>query len=189
MNAELDIQERAIAAHNKDAFAEWLSTAEHRLRASLAGFARTVDTEAVIQETLLRIWQVAPRYKPDGRPDGLLRLACRIARNLAITEVRRRRPNAQLPDGWEESLADDHMPPAFEPDDEFRRAILECLERLPAMPRRALEARLNLAGLRDESLAQSLGLKLNTFFQTIRRARLGLLKCLAKRGIHMGIDR
>ena len=35
------------------------------------------------------MWQVAPRFERDGRPNGLLRLAIRIARNLAVSEVRR----------------------------------------------------------------------------------------------------
>ena len=34
-----------------------------------------------------RVWQVAPRFKPDGRPDALLRLAIRIGRNLAVSEL------------------------------------------------------------------------------------------------------
>ena len=35
------------------------------------------EGEAVVQETLLRLWQVAPRHTPDGRPDSLLRLGIR----------------------------------------------------------------------------------------------------------------
>ena len=65
-------------------FARWLSLAEGRLRDSLRPFATRVDVEAVLQESLVRVWQVAPRFVPDGRPDALLRLAIRIARNLAI---------------------------------------------------------------------------------------------------------
>ena len=42
-----------------------------------------------MQEALLRVWQVAPRCRRDERPNALLRLAARIARNLAIDELRR----------------------------------------------------------------------------------------------------
>jgi RNA polymerase sigma-70 factor (ECF subfamily) len=45
----------------------------------------------VLQEALVRVWQVTPRFVPDGRPEALLRLAIRIARNLAVDLLRRRR--------------------------------------------------------------------------------------------------
>lgn len=46
---------------------------------SLRSFAAKVDTEAVLQESLLRVWQVAPKVVPDGRENCLLRLGVRIA--------------------------------------------------------------------------------------------------------------
>jgi len=185
MITDLDICERAIADRDESAFAIWVAAVEHRLRVGLAGFARTVDTESVIQETLLRVWQVAPRFKPDGKPEGLLRLAHRIARNLAITEIRRRHPRGGLPPDLED---DTETAPSFEDDDALREGINHCFKRLPEAPRMALEARLRSAAVRDESLADSLVMKPNTFFQNIRRARLALLKCLKSRGISLGIE-
>lgn len=185
MNTDLDIYHRAIADRDESAFAAWIAAAEHRLRLRLASFARVVDTEAVIQETLLRIWQVSPRFKPDGRPDALLRLALRIARNIAITEVRRRRPNSSMPPDLED---DTETVRPFETDDELREGIDHCFKRLPEGPRSAIAARLHSAGVRDESLADSLGMKINTFFQNIRRARMTLLKCLKSRGIVLGFE-
>jgi RNA polymerase sigma factor (sigma-70 family) len=181
MTPDLDVYHLAIAARSETAFALWVAASEDRLRRSLAGFARDVDTEAVMQETLLRLWQVAPKFEPDGRPDGLLRLAIRIARNLAITELRRRRPTAALPPETEAP------PPATEPEG-LREAIDTCFELLPQAPRDAMAARLRSAGTRDEALAESLGMKPNTFFQNIRRARLALLRCLAGRGINLGFE-
>src|SRR5215813_4025227 len=81
----------AISAGDAAAFARWLAGAEDRLRGSLRSFAERVDVEAVLQEALVRVWQVAPRIVPDGRPHPLLRLAIRIARNLAVSDLRRRR--------------------------------------------------------------------------------------------------
>src|SRR5262245_62061828 len=78
-----------IATGDADAFARWLAAVEHSLRGSLRSFSASVDVEAVLQETLLRVWQVAPRFVPDGRPNGLFRLGIRIARNLALSELRR----------------------------------------------------------------------------------------------------
>src|SRR5687767_6537113 len=88
---DLDLELAAIASGDADAYARWLSHAERPLRESLRSFARYIDTEAILQEALLRVWQVAPSIKPDGRPNALLRMAVRISRNLCVSDLRRRR--------------------------------------------------------------------------------------------------
>lgn len=65
--SDLDSFLPAILAGDVDAFGYWVAGAEARLRNSLRHFAAVVDTEAVVQETLLRVWQVAPRFVSDGR--------------------------------------------------------------------------------------------------------------------------
>jgi Ca-activated chloride channel family protein len=67
-----DFLHAQIAAGDADAFGQWLAGAEPRVRGSLASFARVVDVEAVLQEALVRVWQVAPRFTPDGQPDSLI---------------------------------------------------------------------------------------------------------------------
>ena len=52
--ADLDRHFPQIAAGDDGAFALWLAGAEPELRDGLRAFAATVDTEAVIQEALLR---------------------------------------------------------------------------------------------------------------------------------------
>ena len=59
-----DFLHAQIAAGDADAFGQWLAAAEPRVRGSLASFARVVDTEAVLQEALVRVWQVAPLQPP-----------------------------------------------------------------------------------------------------------------------------
>ncbi len=184
--AEIDSLTAAIAAGDPAAFGRWVSGAEPRLRASLACFARTVDTEAVLQETLLRVWQVAPRFQADGRPDGLLRLAQRIGRNLALSELRRRRV---LPTEIEalERISDAQVERVEAPDPLLRRLIQRCLEALPPSPRAALSQRIAAQGGQpDTSLAEAVGMTLNTFLQNIRRARLGLQRCLEAGGHRAG---
>src|SRR5262245_46678771 len=91
-DVDLDPELQAIAAGDADAFARWMAAAEPQLRRSLRPLAALVDAEAVLQEALLRVWQVAPRFQPDGRPNSLLRMAVAAAKNLALSELRRTRP-------------------------------------------------------------------------------------------------
>jgi RNA polymerase sigma-70 factor (ECF subfamily) len=138
-----------------------------------------VDTEAVLQETLLRVWQAAPRFKPDGRPNGLLRMAFRIARNLAVSETRRRR--LEVPD-------DDPPDPIVEPpepDPLLARLARHCLELLPPQPRNAFLARLRAAGAEDRVIAARLRMKLNTFLQNVTRARRLVARCLGEKGVQL----
>jgi DNA-directed RNA polymerase specialized sigma24 family protein len=178
----------AIAAGDADAFARWLARCEAPLRRSLRSFAAAVDTEAVLQEALLRAWQVAPRVRADGRPDGLLRLAARIARNLAIDEARRRRAARTL----EHALAgarEAEVAPAELPDERVRAAFARCRERLPAKPRAAIDARLDADGTRDDhALASALAMRTNTFLQNVTRARRLLAECLRRVGIDVGLE-
>ena len=87
--SDLDVHLSAIQTGDAAAFGRWVAGAEVRLRLSLRRFATGCDTEAVLQETLLRVWQVAPRVEPDGSPNALLRFAIRVGRNTAISEIRR----------------------------------------------------------------------------------------------------
>jgi DNA-directed RNA polymerase specialized sigma24 family protein len=181
--AELPPLVSAIAAGDAAAFGQWVAGGEPRIRRSLASFAATVDTEAVVQETLLRIWQVAPRFKADGRPDGLLRLAIRIARNLAISEVRRSRVQPMEIERLQRE-ADRHAEAPVVSDPMLRELIRRCHELLPSNPAAALAQRIaSRGGRHDADLAEEIGMKLNTFLQNIRRARIGLTKCLKGQGV------
>jgi RNA polymerase sigma-70 factor (ECF subfamily) len=181
----------AIAAGDEKAFAAWLAGGERRVRLSLRGFAAHVDTEAVLQETLLRVWQVAPRVKTDGRPDTLVRLAIRIGRNLAVSELRRARLRpVEIEDLERAAAAIDGVPPPDRAGDPFlRQVIVECRSRLPSKPALALEARLESAGSeRDAVLAARVGMRPNTFLQNITRARRLLAECLRRRGIDLAME-
>lgn len=183
---DLDDLLPAIAAGDSEAFGRWLSGAERPLRESLRPFAASVDVEAILQEALLRTWQVAPRVRPDGRPNALLRMALRIARNHAVSELRRSRPDAVDPEMLERLTAADEMAEPKLPDPLLRRLIAECRERLPRQPARALLLRLDAAGGEpDETLAARAGMTLNTFLQNFTRARRALAECLKGRGVEL----
>jgi DNA-directed RNA polymerase specialized sigma24 family protein len=193
----------SIASKDAQAFAHWMSHCESPLRQSLASFARSVDTEAVLQETLLRIWNVAPKFVPDGAPNGLFRLGIRIARNLAVSETRRmgalrRRvaktsPASSSAQGSDdptqeggaavdiEQIADSTWAP---PDPLLRRVIQACYALLAGAPRRALDARVASKGADpDEVLAERENMRINTFLQNFTRARKQLAECLARHGV------
>lgn len=173
-----------LLVHDEQAFAQWIAGAEPALRRSLASFAAQVDVESVLQETLLRVWQVAPRFQRDGTPNGSLRLARRIAQNLAIDALRRGGNEPPRRSG------DDAAPePAIEPvesDPFLRAAVKRCHEDLRGPARSALDARLEDGGERsDRALADALGMRLNTFLQNVTRGRRVLAECLERSGIRL----
>ena len=179
-----DVHRAAIAGGDAFAFGQWMAACEGTVRDSLRSFARVIDVEAVLQETLLRVWQVAPRFEPDGRPNALLRFTIRIGRNLAISELRRTRATPTESDHLEAALAAADDAPTHEPDPLLRAAIVDCRDKLPPKPREAFDARLaNAGGDDDDVLATSLGMRLNTFLQNFTRARKLLADCLGTKGI------
>lgn len=182
---DYDVELGAIAAGDPSAFGRWVAGVEHEVRVSLASFATSVDTEAVLQEVLLRMWQVAPRFTPDGRPNALMRLAIKSARNLAIDHTRRngrRVPSVDLSEAAEAAVAANES----QPDALLGEAIGTCREALPPKPRAALGARIEDGGaLHDRDLASRLGMKLNTFLKNVGRARALLEACLRHRGIRI----
>lgn len=183
MRHDLDQDLAAIQGGDPDAFERWVAAAEATVRLSLRSFAASVDTEAVLQETLLRVWQVAPRFVPDGRPNGLLRLGIRIARNLAVSERRRLRTTEAPVD---EPAGD---PTIATPDPLLRRTLTLCREQLEGRPAQALEARLAAAGAEpDEVLAERLSMRLNTFLQNFTRARRLLADCLRRHGVDLSLE-
>jgi DNA-directed RNA polymerase specialized sigma24 family protein len=178
---DLDIHLSQIVAGDTLAFGRWLAGAEPTVRLTLRSFATVIDVEAVLQEALLRVWQVAPRFERDGRENGLLRLAIRIARNLAVSEVRRTK--ARPADPYNEDTTEDATDVA-PPDPLLRQHIADCRDKLPAKPRQALEARLaSGGGDDDDALAAALNMRLNTFLQNFTRARRALAECLKRNGI------
>lgn len=178
---DLDVHLPSIAAGDASAFAAWLAGAEPAVRGALRSFAAVVDVEAVVQEALLRAWQVAARVEPDGRPNALLRLTVRIAKNHAIDQARRARLDYTEPAEMERV----EVEPAL-PDPLLRAQVERCREQLPAAPARALTARLTgRGGASDRDLAASVQMELNTFLKNVGRARAWLIECLARAGVEV----
>jgi DNA-directed RNA polymerase specialized sigma24 family protein len=182
---DLDVHLAAIAQGDVDAFGAWVAHAERPLRDALRSFAAQVDTEAVLQEALLRVWQLAPRIgAADGRPNALLRFGLRAARNLAISEWRRLARSEPTEPQTLEAHADAIASEAAVPDPMLRARIEQCRDQLPKKPALALAARLESGGREpDEQLAERLSMRTNTFVQNVARARQFLARCLEAQGI------
>jgi RNA polymerase sigma factor (sigma-70 family) len=185
-NMDLDAHLPAILTGDTRAFGRWMAGAEGTMRDSLRSFASVLDVESVLQEALLRVWQVAPRFVADGRPNGLLRLGIRIARNLAVSELRRTKSRPVPEEDLEHALAQASQVDAGDraPDPLLREVLAKCHERLPEKPRQVITIRLSSEGGRsDDELASLVGMRVNTFLQNFTRARRMLADCLKKHGI------
>lgn len=184
---DLDCHLEAIADGDAKVFGRWAAAVEPTLRLSLMRYAAWVDVEAVLQETLLRVWQVAPRVQRDGRPNSLLRFAQRTATNLAIDLARRHRPALRARELELEQASD--LPSASPPDPLLREILLACLRLLPGKPRLAITLRLQGGGeLPDRKIAARLGMTPNTFLQNVTRARRLLLDCMKKNGVDLASE-
>jgi len=68
-------------------------------------------------------------------------------------------------------------------------AVHACREKLPQQPRAAIDARIQSEGhVRDEELAERVGMRPNTFLQNVTRARKLLAECLRLRGIDLALE-
>ncbi|MDB4939467.1 MAG: hypothetical protein JWP87_6439 [Labilithrix sp.] len=183
---DLDAHLPAILTGDTRAFGRWMAGAEGTMRDGLRSFASVLDVESVLQEALLRVWQVAPRFVADGRPNGLLRLGIRIARNLAVSELRRTKSRPVSEEDLERALAMAEQVDLGErgPDPMLREVLAKCHEQLPEKPRQVVSIRLAAEGGRsDDELASLVGMRVNTFLQNFTRARRMLAECLKKHGI------
>lgn len=183
---DLDAHLPAILTGDTRAFGQWMAGAEGTIRDSLRSFASVLDVESVLQEALLRVWQVAPRFVADGRPNGLLRLGIRIARNLAVSELRRTKSRPVPEEDLERAVAMAEQVDLSQsgPDPMLREVLKRCHRELPEKPRQAMTIRLAFEGGRtDDELATSVGMRLNTFLQNFTRARRMLAECLKRHGV------
>ncbi len=182
----LDAAFRLAQTGDRDAFAEWMGMVEMPLRRSLGRFARAVDVEVVVQETLLRMWLAArdPERLLAGQ-GASLKFAFKVGRNVALEEMRRSRQDRLVDLSALDGLPEGRVDPD-PPDPALARAIQDCVRQLPKQPHNALLARVNSGPRADREIAAALRMKLNTFLQNIVRARRLLANCLEKRGVRLG---
>jgi DNA-directed RNA polymerase specialized sigma24 family protein len=183
--SEIDMLFALVRRGDQAAFGRWMGRVERPIRMSLARFACAVDVEAIVQETLLRMWVLATRHLRDLEGENAsLRFAIGLARNLARSEARRMGRVRFLPP---EDLPEVAEEPPPVPDPGLAAAIRDCVGRLTGKLRVVLQARIERGALQpDRDLANQLNMKLNTFLQNVVRARQQMRKCLEGKGVPLG---
>jgi RNA polymerase sigma-70 factor, ECF subfamily len=126
----------AIANGNEVAFSALVAEQSPRLlRFARSLLANPAEAEEVVQEALLRVWQQAETWQPNGRISTWLH---QVAYRLCIDSIRRRRPSVAI-DAVEEALPDDDLAA----DARLMRidavsAVRAAVDRLPERQRTAL---------------------------------------------------
>jgi RNA polymerase sigma-70 factor (ECF subfamily) len=135
--------------------------------------ASAADADELAQEAFLRLWQRADSYRP-----GLVKLGTwlhRIAHNLAVDELRRRRPQT---DETELPAAPDQSNPEHQAEaTETGRRLDAALARLPEYQRAALLL-CQVQGFSNREAAEILGVSVRGLESLIARARRGLREAL-----------
>ena len=181
---DLDRHLTAIQGGDPDAFQRWVAAAEATVRLGLRSFAAVVDTEAVLQETLLRRVAGRPPLRPRRPPQRP-----RPAGGAHRAQQRRQRAAA----GADGRTAASKIPPATP----RCFPVIRCSGR-PSRPaaRSCAAARRRpwrrgwrrAAASPDELLAERLSMRLNTFLQNFTRARRQLAECLERQGVDLALE-
>jgi len=174
----------AIGSGDRDALRLLLERWGPRVRAFLQRtLGSTRDAEDLTQETFVRIYGAAARYRPSGRFPAWL---FRIAGNLARRELRRRKLIALVlgepATRPEEIFASLPASGAFDPesplrDAEIRRAMAAALARLPERQRMAVLLRF-YEEMPVADIASALGIGTRAAESLLARATRTLRKLL-----------
>lgn len=139
------------------------------------------EARDLAQETFVRIYREAGRYRPEGRFRSWL---FRVAGNLARGRLRRRRILRWVPF---EAQRHDRPHPAVAPDEahearQRRLALREAIDRLPERQRQALLLR-RYEGLNYAETAAAMSTTVPGIESLLRRALAGLRDELSRRGV------
>lgn len=150
----------------------------HRLAARMLGDSN--EAEEVAQDTFLKLWTHASRWRPASRDSGVLPWLRSLAMNACIDRLRRRRfhSDEEVPERADEA------PSAAEQIDQCRLGALvsKALHSLPDRQRAAIVLTY-YEELPNVEAAEALSLHLKAFESLLLRARQALKAALVSRGI------
>lgn len=168
-----------LAAGDRDATEAFVSRFQRRVY----GLARSITgddriAEDVAQEALLRAWRHASAYDP--RRGSVATWLLTITRNLAIDEIRVRRPDAFDPEVLVAAVAPspDRPPDDLVAANEEARRVRVAIAGLPLEQRRAIVLA-GLLGFSGREVAAHEGIPLGTAKTRIRAAMLRLRALLS----------
>lgn len=147
----------------------------HRYLTRMTG--SPADADELAQETFLRVWQRAGSYRP-----GKVRLTTwlhRVAHNLAVDRLRRRRHDVDGPDHDSHEEPDDpgSDPQALAERADTRRLLHTAMSRLPATQRAALLL-CQVQGFSNREAASILAVTVRGLESLIARGRRSLRQAL-----------
>ena len=137
------------------------------------------DAQDLGQETFVRLFKHAGRYRPEGRFRSWL---FRIAGNLARSHLRRRRILSwvSFSPGQHDSAAVEEYPGSEVEKAETRAAVRRALARLPERQRRAIVLR-NYQGLSYREISSAMGVSVPAVEALLRRGMAALGRELSGR--------
>ncbi len=138
--------------------------------------------EDVTQEAFLRLWKIAPQWKPEARIATWL---YRVVRNLAIDAIRRRKTNAseELDDG-----IDSGMPTPLEAlsSARSRAQITDAVGQLPDRQRTAIML-VHFGELSGAEAADTMKVSIEALESLLARGRRTLKRVLSKENAEAGV--
>ena len=183
VNADDDLQlMKRIAGGDARAYRELV---ERHVRGVHSFVYRMLDNRAeaeeVCQESFLRLWKQSTTFVPRAKPSTWL---YRIAHNLAIDQLRRRRRDAVQ--GIDE-LPSSGRPSLLLHEKQVAESVQRALDELPERQRAAISL-VHYQGMSNAEAAEVLGVKLRALESLLARGRRLLRERLAAYQSHEGSE-
>lgn len=146
------------------------------------------EAEDVAQDTLLRLWRMAPRWDADGTA-SVAGWCHAVARNLCIDRMRRA-GGARATVALDDIAAPIDPTPGAEAQMQTTaraNALQDALEALPERQRRAVVLR-HIEGMTNPEIAEALGGSVEAVESLIARGKRALATALAGRRAELGFE-
>lgn len=133
-----------------------------------------LDTEDLVQETLLRAWRALDRYEPSAQIQTWL---YRIATNACLDELRRRPRRPEPLDPFPDVPVDEASAPTYDPEARYairegmELALLRAIQELPGRQRAVLIFR-DVLGWTSPEVAEVLDTSVASVTSALQRARV-----------------
>lgn len=165
-----------IASGNGDAFQTVID--RHMLPVYHFAYSILKDitaAEDITQETCVRLWKHAHNWNPSGKIRSWL---FRIAHNLCIDEIRKRRPHADI-DVFADSIAD-HAPDTVRQMEETQisQTVKQALFQIPVRQRTAIML-VHYSEQSNKEAAETMGISVDALESLLARGRKALKDLLS----------